>query len=427
MIKILEVKEYVDIIGGQTDGKLFINDGDEILVTTPPGCWGPMITPAIKSGHEVSKPVNLNGAKVGDSIALYIKKVEVKSNYASSGTGKRNNENFEKDPTVNAICPVCNISNPKTILKSTGDKGIVCIQCKTSIIPQSISNGYTVMYDLDKNLGVSVPQNVAKLIAEKVLNGEEKAPEGSNQHLSTILSKSDIDNIITRVRPMIGNIGCIPKKPIPSSRNAGDMFRSLVSNNELSNVKVEDLTDAHMDINSVCEGSIVICPVKVDGGGIYIGDVHSIQGNGELAMHTIDVTAEVLVQAKLIKGLELEGPIILPPLGEIDYRFRPFTDREYDIANSLLKPYDFSLSEKLYPVQFIGSGDNLNDAIDNGVNRIASVTKLNREEIMNRSTISGEVEIGRTSGLVYITIMLPESVLEMIQILEVTKEQYSKK
>jgi len=35
-----------------------------------------------------------------------------------------------------------------------------------------------------------------------------------------------------------------------------------------------DLTDGHLDIDSVREGAIVIAPVKVKGGGVYAGDAH---------------------------------------------------------------------------------------------------------------------------------------------------------
>lgn len=420
----LIIKEFVDLVGGTLDDNLLINDGDKILVTTPPGCWGPMITPSIKSGHEVSKPINLSGAEVGDSIAIFIERISVKSNYASSGTGKRINGRYEQDPTVNAICPVCNIVNPATKLASAGENGVVCSICGNSIIPQTLSNGYTVTYDQGKTLGVSVPKNAADIIANKVLRGEEQPPEGSDQHLATILAKADISGLITRVKPMVGNIGCIPRKPVPSSRNGGDMYSSLIANKDFSEVEKDDLTDAHMDVNSVCEGSIVISPVKVSGGGIYIGDVHSIQGNGELAKHTIDVTAEVLVQVKLIKGLALGGPVIIPPENEIDYRFRPFTNSEYQHANLLSRQFNFSIEDKFYPVQFIGSGNDLNEAIENGIDRISTVTNLSREEIMNRATISGEVEIGRTSGLVYITIMLSKSILEKIKLLEFVETQY---
>lgn len=34
-----------------------VKDGGHIVANTAPGCWGPMITPCLKGGHEVTKPV----------------------------------------------------------------------------------------------------------------------------------------------------------------------------------------------------------------------------------------------------------------------------------------------------------------------------------------------------------------------------------
>ena len=48
-----------------------------------------------------------------------------------------------------------------------------------------------------------------------------------------------------------------------------------------------------MDISHIGEGCIILSPVLVEGAGIYFGDVHLIQGCGELAGHTLDVSAEV--------------------------------------------------------------------------------------------------------------------------------------
>jgi formamidase len=49
-----------------------VSDGGHIVANTAPGCWGPMITPAIRGGHEVTRPVAVAGAEVGDAIAIRI-------------------------------------------------------------------------------------------------------------------------------------------------------------------------------------------------------------------------------------------------------------------------------------------------------------------------------------------------------------------
>ncbi len=40
-----------------------VRDGGYIVANTAPGCWGPMITPAIRGGHEVTQPVYVEGAR----------------------------------------------------------------------------------------------------------------------------------------------------------------------------------------------------------------------------------------------------------------------------------------------------------------------------------------------------------------------------
>lgn len=47
-----------------------VKDGGYIVANTTPGCWGPMLTPCLKGGHEVTKPVFVEGAEVGDAIAI---------------------------------------------------------------------------------------------------------------------------------------------------------------------------------------------------------------------------------------------------------------------------------------------------------------------------------------------------------------------
>src|SRR4051795_7331029 len=61
-----------------------VADGGHIVWNSTPGCWGPMITPAIRGGHEVCTPVAVEGAEVGDAIAIRIKDIAVSSHATSS-------------------------------------------------------------------------------------------------------------------------------------------------------------------------------------------------------------------------------------------------------------------------------------------------------------------------------------------------------
>src|SRR5262249_59717251 len=62
-------------VGEYTDGLLDpdrpmlgpVADGGTSVADTTPGCWGPMITPAIPGGHEVTPPVLGDCGEVRDS------------------------------------------------------------------------------------------------------------------------------------------------------------------------------------------------------------------------------------------------------------------------------------------------------------------------------------------------------------------------
>ena len=80
------VDEYVDGVLDPEKPMLGpVRDGGHIVSNTAPGCWGPMITPSIRGGHEVTKPVFVHGAEVGDAIAIRIKEITITSLARSSG------------------------------------------------------------------------------------------------------------------------------------------------------------------------------------------------------------------------------------------------------------------------------------------------------------------------------------------------------
>ena len=62
-----------------------VKDGGHIIANTAPGCWGPMITPSLKGGHEVTMPVEVEGAEVGDAVVVKIKDITVTSLATASG------------------------------------------------------------------------------------------------------------------------------------------------------------------------------------------------------------------------------------------------------------------------------------------------------------------------------------------------------
>ncbi len=420
----LVVTQYVSVIGGPLETEQRCCDGGRISAVTVPGCWGPIITPRVTGGHEVTAPVWVEGAMPGDSIAIYVEKVKVLSRFGSTGTGRPIPGRFEGDPSVKAVCPKCKTVCPDTVLVGSGEDAIRCAVCGEPMLPQTYDSGVTVAYSHEDNIAVAVAPEGARRIAEMTGRGEVFLPEGAQQHLATILGRADVYGLPIRHRPMIGNVGCVPAVPIPSSKNAGDCHGSLAKTDRFAVPAKEDITDAHMDINEVGEGCIVIAPVKVEGGGVYIGDVHLTQGDGEVAGHTLDICADVTIRVKLLKGLQLDGPILLPTVDELDSRFKPFTDEEYEKAQALYSQFGGGVLPRSYPIQIIGSGSGMDAGLQDALQRAVKLTGLPLGEIKNRATLGGEIGIGRTLGLVYLTLFLEEAVLQKAGLLDLVKEQY---
>jgi acetamidase/formamidase len=64
----------------------------------------------------------------------------------------------------------------------------------------------------------------------------------------------------------------------------------------------------NMDASDVREGTTVHLPVFHDGALFYFGDVHALQGDGEIVGSGLETTADVTLQFDLIKGRRIRWP-----------------------------------------------------------------------------------------------------------------------
>ena len=426
-VQTLFVNQYTDgILGPNVEMLGPVKDGGYIVANTAPGCWGPMITPEIKGGHEVTKPVLVEGATVGDAIAIYIKNIDVTSNGSTSGVDNAIPGRFNGDPFVASLCPGCNIVNPKTKLEGIEVDSVKCLGCGASISPFEISNGYTMVFDKGKTVGITLDKEGSVEAAKKpceFLN----VPDNSVQNSITAFAPADLPGIATRLRPFLGQLGTTPSINVPDSHNAGDFGQFLVGAPHDYAIEKEELancTDGHMDINRVRAGAVLICPVKIEGGGVYLGDAHAMQGDGEIAGHTTDVAATVTLQVKVLKGMELEGPILLPHVDDLPHLAKPFDKEEERKIKREAKRHNVEV-EKTAPVSFIGTGPSLNDAIDNSIERASKALGRSPEEIKNRLTITGGLEIGRAPGTITATFLAPKDSLKKAGLWDIVQEHYN--
>ena len=69
----------------------------------------------------------------------------------------------------------------------------------------------------------------------------------------------------------------------------------------------------------------------------------------------------------------------------------------------------------------------MNQAINNGIIRAANLLNLSPEEIRNRLTITGGLEIGRAPGTITATFLAPKSALWEAGLWDLVQEQYNLK
>jgi acetamidase/formamidase len=90
-------------------------------------------------------------------------------------------------------------------------------------------------------------------------------------------------------KPMIGTIGTAPDIEAISTYLPGPH-------------------GGNMDLPCITSGSKLYLPVKVKGALLHLGDVHAIQGEGEISGIAAEMPAKVTVKIDLIKGKEIEWP-----------------------------------------------------------------------------------------------------------------------
>ena len=403
-----------------------VRDGGHIIANTAPGCWGPMITPEIRGGHEVTKPVAVAGAEIGDAIAIRIKDITITSMATASGNDVILGERCVGDPYVAGKCEKCGMVYPKTVIEGIGQEAVRCASCGADATPFKFTNGYTIAFDNNRGVGVTLNKEAAETIAKEA-NTYAAMPENSIQNSVLTFCPADLVGLVGRLRPFMGQLGTTPAIPMPDSHNAGDFGSFLIGAPHEYGLEAAQLahrTDGHMDIDAVRAGAILICPVKVPGGGVYLGDMHALQGDGEIAGHTADVSGTVTLQVHLIKGLNIDGPILLPVEEDLTFLAKPLSEEEKAQAEAVAASWGMNAVEESLPISVIGTGPDLNAATDNGLERAAQLLDTTVPAIKNRATITGAIEIGRHPGVIQVTFRAPVSKLAERGLLPFVNDQY---
>ena len=101
-------------------------------------------------------------------------------------------------------------------------------------------------------------------------------------------------DIIIPYKPMIGTIGVAP----------------FVESESISTGVLSGRHGGNMDLQNITIGSQVFLPVFHEGGLLYLGDVHAVQGDGEISGTAVEMPAEVKIKIDLIDKETLDWPRI---------------------------------------------------------------------------------------------------------------------
>jgi acetamidase/formamidase len=136
------------------------------------------------------------------------------------------------------------------------------------------------------------------------------------------------------------------------------------------------------------------------------------------------VSGTVTLQVHLIKGLNIDGPLLFPVLEDLPFLARPLSDDERARAEVVAQSWGMAGIEESLPISIIGTGPDLNAATDNGLERAAQLLDTTVPAIKNRATITGSIEIGRHPGVVQVTFRAPVARLEEKGLLGFAVDQY---
>ena len=170
-----------------------------------------------RCGHEVTRPVAVEGAEIGDAIVIRIQDITVTSLATASGNGNFMYGRFVGDPYVAGKCPQCGTLYPATHLDGIGQTAVRCNNCGADVTPFNFTNGYIIFFDPNHLVGVTLPREAAETIARNA-KAYTKLPDNSIQIPILAFSPHDLVGLVARLRPYpsseVVQISMLPQKTV---------------------------------------------------------------------------------------------------------------------------------------------------------------------------------------------------------------------
>ncbi len=114
--------------------------------------------------------------------------------------------------------------------------------------------------------------------------------DGKRMTATLDLPGSRLERIEVKLRPMLGRLATAPPgdQAIPGG--------------------VPSIFGGNLDTSEACEGATVYLPIFHEGAYFYFGDVHALQGDGEIIGSGIETSADVAFKIELLKGKKIAWP-----------------------------------------------------------------------------------------------------------------------
>ncbi|MBO0980077.1 acetamidase/formamidase family protein [Microbacterium sp. SD291] len=99
------------------------------------------------------------------------------------------------------------------------------------------------------------------------------------------------DEVLIPIRPMIGKIGFAPADASPSSSTVGRY-------------------GGNMDCRDIIAGSSLFITAQLEGGRLYVGDLHAVQGDGECSLTAVEMEGAVELSCRVVRPAPVRGPVV---------------------------------------------------------------------------------------------------------------------
>jgi acetamidase/formamidase len=166
--------------------------------------------------------------------------------------------------------------------------------------------------------------------------------DGKKMTATLDLPGSRMKRVEVKLKPMLGRLATAPPEDLAIAAGVPSFF------------------GGNMDAPDVCEGTTVYLPVFHEGAYFYFGDVHALQGDGEIIGMGIETSADVTLEIGLLKGKKIGWPRLedrefIMVAGSVRPLIDAFRIAHVEMVKWLEKEYGFERWEALEVLSQVGS------------------------------------------------------------------------